>query len=215
MIKETLIQGNLNDLATQLRDQPELANQTISIGPSGKYRVHPLHFVCDAVFEGDLLETVALELTKVLLEQGATINGQSTGTTTKDSPLIAASSLYCEKIAIYLIGQGADLMHRGTHKGTCLHWAAWTGSDQIVERLLQESISLDDQEDEFQSTPLLWAVNGWLHPKERNHRNQPKVMTLLLETGADLSLVDGNGQSALEILSRENQFELVELLSKY
>ncbi len=215
MLRNTILQGEIAQLKTQLAAAPELANQLISQQTGGSTRVHPIHWVCDVVFEKKMAESTALEMVKALVAAGTDINGNIPGSTSRDTPLITASSLYCDAIALYLLDQGADPKTRGTHRATVLHWASWTGSAAVVERLLQEDVDLDDQEDEFQSTPLLWAINGWLNPKPQNKRAQPKVMELLLAAGADPKLKDGDGQRAIDILQERGETELVQLLERY
>ena len=169
MLARMIAAGDVGPMSAVLYQRKELANELIAFGPKGEHRVPPLHFVCDCVFEGVLKEWMALDVVKLLVEQGADLNGNDKATT-KDTPLIAACSLYCESIALYLIDQGAETARRGTHGGTCLHWAAWTGSDKIVKRLIEKKMPLNDQGDDFKSTPLLWAINGWHHDNPRNHR---------------------------------------------
>lgn len=213
MIGKAIFQGDITLLKEQLKVMPELANQAIAQGEKSAYRVHPIHRVCDAVFEKKITETTALEMVRLLVTQGADVNGKKSDTTSMDSPLITASSLYCDTIAIYLIEQGADPSPRGTHGGTALHWASWTGSAEVVARLLEGEVAIDDQGDEFQSTPILWAINGWLNTKKRNHRAYPEVVAQLLEAGADPNAVNGDGKRALELISSSDDPALFALLN--
>lgn len=215
MIGKIIFQGDIAALTDQLAAKPELANRAIRQGENSPHQVHPIHLVCDAVFEKKIEEKTGLEMVRQLVAAGSDVNGRNTETTSLDSPLITAGSLYCDTIAVYLIDQGADPTPRGTHNGTALHWASWTGSVRVVERLLKEEVAINDQGDEFRSTPLLWAINGWLNPNPGNHRDQPKVIALLLEAGANPNLVDGSGRRALDILATEKQSDLVALLKGY
>lgn len=215
MLRETILQGDTAKLKKQLTGSPELANQLITQRSGDPHRVSPIHWACDVVFEKKSEETTALKMVRMLVDAGADINGKIPDNTSNDTPLITASSLYCDTIAIYLLDQGADPKPRGTHQATALHWASWTGSAKVVERLLREEVDLDDQGDEFHSTPLLWAINGWLNPNSRNKRDQPKVMELLLAAGADPNLKNGDGQRAIDILQQRGESELINLVERY
>jgi ankyrin repeat protein len=213
MLRKTILQGDIAKLKYQLASAPELTNQLIVQQAGKPYRVHPVHWICDVVFENKVTEEKGLEMVRILLDAG-TSTEIIPGATSADTPLITASSLYCDSIAIYLIERGADLKPRGTHQATALHWASWTGAERVVERLLREEVAIDDQKDEFRSTPLLWAINGWLNPSPRNKRGQPKVIELLLAAGADPHRKDGDGRRALDILQDRQEAELIALLKE-
>lgn len=212
MIRETILQGDTDLLEQQLTASPDLANQLI-IQQTGKaYRVHPIHWICDVVFEKKIPEATALKMVRLLVAAGTDVNGNIPGSTSKDTPLITSVSLYCDTIATYLLDHGADTTPRGTHGGTALHWAAWVGSAIVVERLLREAVILDDQGDEFHSTPILWAVNGWLNPNPRNKRKQPEAVKLLLAAGADPNCKNEAGQRAIDILQEHGEKEMLAIL---
>ncbi|PHN01767.1 ankyrin repeat domain-containing protein [Flavilitoribacter nigricans] len=215
MIGPILLRGDIPALNARLQADPTLADQAVAQGDHPTHRVHPIHLVCDGVFEKKISEKTALEMVRLLAEAGSDLNDQNSGSTTADTPLITAASLYCDDIALYLIDRGVDVSFRGTHRGTALHWAAWTGSAKVVKRLLAEEVAIDDQGDEFRSTPLLWAINGWLHANPANRREQPAVMELLLKAGANPNVIDGSGRKALGILDGKEQSGLVALLRKF
>ena len=196
----------------QLEGNPLLIHENINFGPENQHTVHPIHFLCDCVFEEKIDELTALKVFEVLIEHQIDLNGKlEVG---RDSPLIAASSLYCDDIAIRLIDLGADLNHHGTHNGTCLHWAAWTGASAVVKRLVQENIDLEDDKNEFRCSPLLWGVYGLKEAKGKNVRDQKGAIEALLANGANPNSVDGDGNTSSQILG--NQFpEVSQLISSY
>lgn len=187
-MKNLIEQVALLDLGSQLKSDPSLANALITFGSENQHQVHPLHYVCDCVFEGKIMEAEALEIAQLFIEYGADIDGEKI--VAKDSPLIAASSLYCDEIALYLIDLGADIQHKGTHQGTCLHWACWTGADRVVEKLMKLEIDLEDQQNDFQASPLQWAIHGFLKGGEKNQRQQKTVIASLLQAGASTAFLN-------------------------
>lgn len=71
---------------------------------------------------------------------------------------------------------------------TSLHWAAWSGLDQLSDMLIEKKADINNQEGNG-FTPLMVA----------SMRGNFQVVALLLEKGADLSLVNKFGQSALQL----------------
>jgi len=211
-VKATLESADLSLLKQTLVDSPELANQPIKLG-SGE--VHPINFICDCYFENKISKESAFSLTKTIIEYGGNIDGSTDSQ--KDTPLIAACSLYCDDIAIMLIDKGADLSIKGTHGGTCLHWACWTGAIKVVNRLLQEDLDLEDNNNEFDCTPLLWTIDGLINGQGRNIRQQSAVIIALLEAGANpKATVSPNGKTPLAILEGHKvDKDLIDQFKKY
>ena len=120
-MKEAIEQGDIGALLVIIEKTPQAVHQDILFGPNNEHRVHPINFICDCVFENKISESAGLEMVHTLIRHGSSKDG--TIRVGRDTPLIAASSLYCDKIALFLIDIGADLHHKGTYGGTCLHWA--------------------------------------------------------------------------------------------
>ena len=208
-MKRLIENGDVAALRERLEQRPAAANTVIHFGSSAEHAVAPIHYVCDCVFEDKLSEEEGLELVETLVEYGAYTRG--TYGTSYDTPLIAAISLLCEDIAAFLLDNGADANARGTHRGTPLHWAAWTGGDHITARLLEEGVDVDDREDEFGATPLIWAVNG---AHNTRLRGQVAVVEQLLAAGANPRTRDTEGNRAVDLVDRDQFPELYELLRK-
>jgi hypothetical protein len=184
-IRDLLFSANVLELDKSLRDDPSLANQEISL-PDNPTTAHPLHRICDGVFNRNYSEETGIELAKLFIKHGADVN--SVKTPGKDSPLTAACSLYCDALALFYIEQGAHLDHQGCHGGTALHWAAWCGRDLIVKTVLTMNPGINQRCIDFKSTPLFWAIHGYKFGGKDNRHNQLNCARLLLEKGADPSI---------------------------
>ena len=109
------------------------------------------------------------------------------------------------------IGYGANIHHAGCHGGTALHWAAWTGRDQLVKRLINEKAEINRLCVDFRSTPLLWAVHGYKFGGNENRYHQVECVRALLKAGADKTLPNIEGYLPIQFLE-ESDTELTELL---
>ncbi|NJM25341.1 MAG: ankyrin repeat domain-containing protein [Bacteroidia bacterium] len=197
-MKTYIDRGDVSGLqAYLLRDNTEV-NVPLFTGPEGKHPVHPLNYVCDRVYAKIVDQSAGLAMVEVLVNAGAKPNGHPDQL---DTPLLAACRMRCDDIALYLIDLGVDLSARGTHGGTALHWASWIGSDRVVERLLLENVNVEDDQNQFQCTPLHWALDGWLN-EQGNLRGQQRVTELLVKAGAALDARNREMKSAREILQR-------------
>lgn len=210
-LRDLILKGDAHDVRERLDANSAEANDPIPISSTNRSKVHPIHFVCDCIFEGKLDSGVGERIVRLLVDAGSDINATPPGI--RDSPLISACSLLCDDIAIYLIRQGADVLPRGTHGGTCLHWACWTGSDRVVKELLLHPVDLEDRDNEFKCSPLLWAVDGLIHAKEGNRRNQRECILTVVKAGARIDSVNAAGLSSVEILRNNGHGELADEVS--
>jgi ankyrin repeat protein len=83
-----------------------------------------------------------------------------------------------------MLGAGWPLAARGQHNGTPLHWAAWNGNVEIARALVQGGAPLDIQGDEYDATPLYWAIYGSVHGWHRRTGDYAGVVETLLQAGA-------------------------------
>jgi len=72
---------------------------------------------------------------------------------------IAARNGHVE-VARFLLGKGADINCRGFFGAPGLHWAAINGHKAMVEFLIANGADLHLRDQQFNSTPLGWALEG-------------------------------------------------------
>ena len=62
-----------------------------------------------------------------------------------------------------MIAAGWPVDARGQHRATPLHWAAWNGNAVIAAALIAAHAPIDVKGDEYDVSPLTWAVYGSVH----------------------------------------------------
>jgi ankyrin repeat protein len=201
---------NYEGLKKVLAENPALANQGIAYDEQNSTKAHPLHRLCDGVFNKNFSDEDAVEMAKILLDNGANVNGQ-VSEEKKDTPLIAAASLFAEQVGLLYIDRGANIHHAGTHGGTALHWAASLGRDRLVQRLIDEKAEINKRCIDFQGTPLLWAVHGYKFHNGRNVYHQSECVKLLVEAGADKTIPNKEGRQPIDFLEEKDE-EILRLL---
>lgn len=202
-MKELITNKDYEGIRKALSQNPSLANEGIPFDDANTTKAHPLHRICDGVFAHTFTDKEAVEMAKIFLEYGANVNGNEL-TEKGDTPLTAAASLHADETGILYIENGADIHHAGCHGGTALHWAAWTGSDLLVNRLIQEGAAIDKRCIDFRGTPLLWAIHGFKHGGPENRRNQLECARLLVAAGADKTIPNIDGDAPLAFLDEED-----------
>ncbi|HEY9005471.1 MAG TPA: ankyrin repeat domain-containing protein [Ohtaekwangia sp.] len=186
-----------------LAQNPALANEAIALDERDTVKAHPLHRLCDGVFHRMYTDEQAVEMAKIFLAYGASVDGYER-VENRDTPLVAAASLHADAVAQLYLEHGADIHHGGCHGGTALHWAAWCGRDKLVERLLQEPVEINRRCVDFHSTPLLWAVHGYKFGEGSNRHHQVACVKLLLQAGADATIPNKDGHSPYDFLQPED-----------
>lgn len=206
-----MIKKDFDGIRNTLRQDPLLANEGIPLDEQNTAKAHPLHRICDGVFNHSYTDEEAIEMAKIFLAFGADIDGYKL-IAGQDTPLIAAASLHAENAGIFYIEQGADIYYTGFHGGTALHLAAWVGRNLLVKRLLQQHAEIDKRCTAFRGTPLVWAVHGYKFGGEKNRHRQIECVRLLLEAGADKIIPNKEGTPPIGFLDEEDT-ELIQLLS--
>ncbi|NWY65595.1 ZDH13 Palmitoyltransferase, partial [Erithacus rubecula] len=88
-----------------------------------------------------------------------------------------------------LIEAGYDVRQPDKENVTLLHWAAINNRQELVKYYISKGAVVDQLGGELNSTPLHWAIR---------QGHLPMVM-LLLNCGADPSLIDGEGFSSIHL----------------
>lgn len=210
MIKELITNVDYDGLRDLLSQNPALANEGIALSEMDDRKAHPLHRICDGVFNNVYTDAEAVEMAKIFLEFGANMDGFGL-VEKKDTPLVAAASLHADEVALLYIENNANIHHGGCHGGTPLHWAAWCGRDKVVERLLKEKLDINKRCIDFKSTPLFWAMHGLKNGGEKNRHHQEKCIQMLIEAGADKNIPNAEGTTVFDLLE-ENDIALKKIL---
>jgi uncharacterized protein len=184
-VRTALRSGDAEELRRILSADPTQANALVCYGDHCcKATHHPLHYICDLVFNGVLPKGKEMPLVEALLEAGSDVDfGKGDR---HETNLIGAASLGTEDVGIRLLDAGADPHARGNGGETALHWAALFGELRLVERLL-DGADLELEDDQYHSTPLGWAVHSICEPptdNPANHGQQREVIALLVAHGA-------------------------------
>ncbi len=151
-------------------------------------------------------------MVELLLARGADVNGKDLSA---DTALVAAITSSRPEVAKVLIEHGADPLARNQNDHTPLHYACGKGDVEMVRMLLPKSSDLNVVSrnqisgspfgDEVAGTPLMLATRN----------NQPAIMKLLLDRGADPNVEAPAGKSALRIAVQAENRELVTLLLEH
>jgi uncharacterized protein len=209
-MKKLIETVDLEGIREALSENPALANLGLPVDDQNATLAHPLHRICDGVFNGLYSDAQAAAMAKLFLDHGANIDGFGL-VDAKDSPLTAAASLQADEVALLYISKGADIQHRGCHGGTALHWAAWCGRDRVVRRLIEANAEVNRKCIDFQSTPLFWAVHGYTFGGEKNLHHQHACVKLLIEAGAEKNTRNFEGYLVTDLL-REDDHSMRDLL---
>jgi len=70
------------------------------------------------------------------------------------------------------------------HHATALHWAAWHGNAELVHLLLLRNPPLENTDNEYNGTPLGWAIHGSDHAWDREAGDHAATVEALLDAGA-------------------------------
>ena len=84
----------------------------------------------------------------------------------------------------------------GQHGATALHWAAFHGRVDIVRELLAHRPPLELHDQDFDGTPLSWALYGSLHSWERRRGDYAATVNALLAAGAQPRPVPAEGRAS-------------------
>jgi uncharacterized protein len=118
-----------------------------------------------------------------------------------ETPLMMAVFKDQTELAIQMIDKGADINQPGW---TPLHYAATAGNVQLIKILL-DKFAYIDAESPNKTTPLMMAA----------HYGTPGAVKLLLEEGADVSLKNALGLTAIDFAQRANKTDSLEIIAAF
>ena len=139
-----------------------------------------------------------LDNVKLFLKE---LGGQINGTDAQGRTPFLAACEYDEKVADYLMAEGADVTIQDTEGLTALHWAACVGAKDLSEKLLQKGCVVDARA-KLGATPLMVACSG-------GHLN---IVQYLIEKGSDVTLSTPEGWTALHVAVWANAPPVVQAL---
>ncbi len=93
--------------------------------------------------------------------------------------------------AAFLLDNGVSVLEPlRFHRQTGLHFAAYEGHAETVKLLLARGADVNVREDQFEGTPLDWALYGWGHIDRKlvPKRQHDVTVALLIGAGAKLDL---------------------------
>lgn len=146
-----------------------------------------------------------LEVARKLIEAGADVNVKDD--TEQSAYLISTSEVGNDPRLLRLtLGNGADVESLDSYNGTGLIRASERGYTEIVKELLKTDIDVDHVNN-LEWTALLEAIilgdGGSQHTE---------VVRLLVDSGADVNLADGDGVTPLEHARKSDYKEIVQIL---
>lgn len=121
--------------------------------------------------------------------------------TNGDTPLMLASFYGNVPVVKLLLAREVEVNRPGW---TALHYAAINGSSEIVKLLLDASAYVDAESPDDKMTPVMLAAM----------RGRVAAVAVLRDGGADLSLKNKEGLTALDLARRYGQEEVIETLKQ-
>lgn len=155
-----------------------------------------------------------LEMSKILLANGADVNKQSVSGLT---PLFFAAESGNLELVKYLIEQGADINAVDYRSKNVLMHAAYYGRYNVVDYLLSKDFKVDAVDD-YQRTalmmPSMYYYNEMVEDRSFVEREENAYQTtkLLVEKGAKINARDFEGMTTLMFALSNGYLRLVEYL---
>lgn len=121
--------------------------------------------------------------------------------TNGDTPLMLAAFYGNLPVVKLLLAREVEVNRPGW---TALHYAAINGSSEIVQLLLEASAYVDAESPDDKMTPVMLAAM----------RGRVAAVRVLRDGGADLSLKNKDGLTAMDLAQRYGQDEVVDVLKE-
>jgi len=163
---------------------------------------------CDGIDYTPLMEAASFgvtDITNLLIAKGANVNARAKNGT--DALSLAAENGRQEVIAL-LADHGANLNRLGSQGMTPLMWASLFGHLEAVKMLAQKGAKINLQSEPYRMAALSSASS----PVDEKGSDHLGVVKYLLEHGANPSLSDKNGETALTIAAAYGRVEVMKAL---
>lgn len=167
---------------------------------------------------------------KALLDSGADVNSKEAE---GETPLMYAAAEGHTEIVLLLLRRGADIHKHSVNDQTALGRAAMYGHADTVEMLLNHGAKVDEQMDQG-GTPLMHAANVptakvlLSHGAKVNAQNhfgftalmgaaaegKIDIVNLLVAAGADTTLTDNGGRTALQWAIERDHTDVAAILGR-
>jgi ankyrin repeat protein len=98
---------------------------------------------------------------------------------------------------------GLPVSTGGQHNGTSLHWAAFHGNASMIQEILRFKPDLEATDNEFNATPLGWAIHGSEHGWYAQTGDYAKTVELLLQAGAKRPAAAAGSAAVREVLAAQ------------
>ena len=107
------------------------------------------------------------------------------GLSAEERKLLAHAARNNRTAAVRLmLESGLSVGVGGQHNGTALHWAAFHGNADMIGEILKFTPDLEAKNNDFNSTPLGWAIHGSEHGWYARTGDYPQAVERLLQAGA-------------------------------
>ncbi len=104
--------------------------------------------------------------------------------------------------AALMLEAGLPVNVHGQHHATPLHWAAWHGNAELARLILKRNPPLATTDNDFQGTPVNWAVHGSQNGWYCSTGDYPATLEVLLDAGVPLPEQTGGTEAVRGVLAR-------------
>jgi hypothetical protein len=109
-----------------------------------------------------------------------------------------------------MLSLGWPVDARGNLHATALHWAAFHGNVDMVREILRHGLPPDVRGDDYNNTPIGWAIYGSVHGWHCRTGDFAGTVTALLDAGATLPPMKPDleaSEAVLEVLREREKGE--------
>jgi len=134
---------------------------------------------------------------------GADVADVASALSGEERKLLAHAARNNRTVAVRLmLESGLPVGVGGQHRGTALHWAAFHGNADMIREILKFRPDLEATNNDFNATPIGWALHGSEHGWYASSGDYPKAVELLLQAGAKRPETIGGSAAVREVLQR-------------